>query len=68
MYKQCPSLIAIKQLTGILSCHLLGIADNLLPDLVEVVELLPRQVQELSPFIRVVLVELHLGDALFWLL
>lgn len=55
------------QFTGVLSRHFLSITDNLLPDLVEIVELLSRQMQELSPFIRVILVQLHLGDTVLWL-
>lgn len=56
------SLIAVirprKLRTLVLSCLCYRIFDNLLPDLVEIVELLARDVQELAPFIWVVRVRL----------
>jgi hypothetical protein len=41
-------------LTSVLSGHLLRVSHDLFPDLAKVEELLPRQVQELSPFIGIV--------------
>lgn len=55
------------RLTGILSSHLLRVAHNLVSDLVEVVEFLSRQMQELPPLVRVVLVQLHLGHGILGL-
>ena len=46
--------------TCILAGHLFGIANDLISDFVEVVELLSGKVQELSPLVRVVLVKLDL--------
>lgn len=48
-------------LTGILSSHLLRVLDNLIPDLVEIVELLTGKMQELSPLVGIVLVQRGLG-------
>ena len=49
--------VKIALLTGVLSSHLLSVTHDLIPDLVKVVKLLSGEMQELSPFIRVVLVQ-----------
>lgn len=48
--------IRATSLTCVLSRHLFGITHNLFPDFAKVVELLSREMQELSPFIGIVLV------------
>jgi hypothetical protein len=48
-------------LTSILARHLFSIPHNLVPDLGKVVEFLTGQVQEFSPLVGIVLVQLHLG-------
>jgi hypothetical protein len=50
------------RLTGILASHLLGVSNNLISDLAKVMELLSRQMQELSPLVGIVLVERSLGN------
>lgn len=54
--------------TCVLASDLFSVPDNLLTNLVKVVELLTRKVQELSPLVLVGLVELSLGHGVFWLL
>ena len=60
---QCEILILtnLNHPTCILPGHLLGILDDLVPYLGKVVKLLSRQMQEFSPLILVVLVELGFG-------
>lgn len=57
-----------RALTSVLAGHLVGVADNLLANLVKVVELLAGKVQELSPLVGVVLVHLDLGHGILGLL
>ena len=54
------------RLTGILASHLLSVSNNLISDLAKVVELLSRQMQELSPLVGIVLIERSLGNRVFY--
>jgi hypothetical protein len=58
---------ALSRRTCILSSHLFRILYNLVPDLVKVVELLSGQMEELSPFVCIVLVQLQVGHPVLWL-
>lgn len=55
-------------LTSVFARHLFSVPDDLLPDFVEIVKFLTRQMQELSPLVRIVLVDLHFSHAfLSWI-